>query len=69
MLKIYMELNKILAVTSATRQARPRVLGVVFGVYLSARAAYRQLNRSTNIGGRAKQPLNQTGHLTVYKTW
>jgi len=27
--------------TSATRQTRPRVLGVVFGGYLSAWAAFR----------------------------
>ena len=27
--------------TSATRQVQPRVLGVVFGVYLSAQAAFR----------------------------
>jgi hypothetical protein len=28
-------------VTSATRQGRPRVLGVVFGGHLSAQAAFR----------------------------
>jgi len=27
--------------TSATRQVRPRVLGVVFGVHFSARSAFR----------------------------